>query len=64
MPRTHDVGGKQTTKPIDVAEDETPFKADWEGRAWGINEALEGPSRLDARLVALCARTYSGAKII
>ena len=42
MPRTHDVGGKQTTKPIDVVEDETPFKVDWEGRAWGINEALEG----------------------
>nr|WP_298685447.1 SH3-like domain-containing protein [uncultured Dongia sp.] len=42
MTRIHDVGGKRTTKPIDVAEDETPFKADWEGRAWGINEALEG----------------------
>jgi nitrile hydratase len=40
--RTHDVGGKPTTAPIDVNEDERPFKADWEGRAWGINEALEG----------------------
>lgn len=40
--RTHDVGGKSTTKPIDVQEDEAPFKAAWEGRAWGINEALEG----------------------
>lgn len=40
--RTHDVGGKPTTDPIDVHEDERPFKVDWEGRAWGINEALEG----------------------
>lgn len=42
MSRTHDVGGKLTTGPIDVHEDETPFKESWEGRAWGINEAMEG----------------------
>lgn len=37
MTLPHDVGGKHGFGPIDVAEVEVPFHADYEGRMWGIS---------------------------
>ena len=43
----HDMGGMHGMGPIDVREDERPFHAEWEGRAWGLLRAVGpfGPSR-------------------
>jgi len=43
----HDMGGMHGMGPIDVREDERPFHAEWEGRAWGLLRATGpfGPSR-------------------
>jgi nitrile hydratase subunit beta len=38
----HDMGGMQGMGPIDVHEDERPFHAAWEGRAWGLLRAVGG----------------------
>jgi nitrile hydratase subunit beta len=38
----HDMGGMHGMGPIDVHEDERPFHAEWEGRAWGLLRAM-GP---------------------
>ncbi len=42
MDGVHDLGGVQGFGPIAVDDDPRPFRHDWEGRMWGINEALEG----------------------
>jgi nitrile hydratase len=43
----HDMGGMHGMGPIDVHEDERPFHAEWEGRAWGLIRAAGpfGPER-------------------
>ena len=43
----HDMGGMHGMGPIDVREDERPFHAEWEGRAWGLLRATGpfGPAR-------------------
>jgi nitrile hydratase subunit beta len=43
----HDMGGMHGMGPIEVREDERPFHAEWEGRAWGLLRAtgLFGPAR-------------------
>ena len=43
----HDMGGMHGMGPIDVREDERPFHAEWEGRAWGLLRAVGafGPTR-------------------
>ena len=38
----HDMGGMHGMGPIEVGEDERPFHAEWEGRAWGLIRAI-GP---------------------
>ena len=38
----HDMGGMHGMGPIEVREDERPFHAEWEGRAWGLLRAV-GP---------------------
>jgi nitrile hydratase beta subunit len=38
----HDMGGMHGMGPIEVREDERPFHAEWEGRAWGLLRAT-GP---------------------
>src|SRR5688572_33014742 len=38
----HDMGGMQGMGPIEVREDERPFHAEWEARAWGLIRAV-GP---------------------
>lgn len=40
MDGVHDLGGLQNFGPVATADDGRPFHADWEGRMWGINEAL------------------------
>lgn len=42
MARIHDMGGLPGQGPIVMDTDEKPFRAEWEARLWGINEALEG----------------------
>jgi nitrile hydratase beta subunit len=42
MDGVHDLGGVQGFGPIAIDGDPRPFKYDWEGRMWGINEALAG----------------------
>jgi nitrile hydratase len=42
MDGVHDLGGVQGFGPIGIDDDTRPFKYDWEGRMWGINEAMEG----------------------
>ncbi|HZI77944.1 MAG TPA: nitrile hydratase subunit beta [Vicinamibacterales bacterium] len=43
----HDMGGMHGMGPIQVREDERPFHAEWEGRAWGLIRAAGpfGPAR-------------------
>jgi nitrile hydratase beta subunit len=43
----HDMGGMHGMGPIEVREDERPFHAEWEGRAWGLIRAVGpfGPTR-------------------
>jgi nitrile hydratase beta subunit len=43
----HDMGGMHGMGPIEVREDERPFHAEWEGRAWGLIRAAApfGPAR-------------------
>jgi nitrile hydratase len=43
----HDMGGMHGMGPIEVREDERPFHADWEARAWGLLRAVGpfGPAR-------------------
>jgi nitrile hydratase beta subunit len=43
----HDMGGMHGMGPIEVREDERPFHAEWEGRAWGLIRAAGpfGPTR-------------------
>ena len=43
----HDMGGMQDMGPIEVREDERPFHAEWEARAWGLIRATGpfGPTR-------------------
>ena len=43
----HDMGGMHGMGPIAVKEDERPFHAEWEGRAWGLILAANsfGPAR-------------------
>ncbi len=43
----HDMGGMHGMGPIEVREDERPFHAEWEGRAWGLIRATGpfGPTR-------------------
>ena len=43
----HDMGGMHGMGPIEVREDERPFHAEWEGRAWGLLRAVGpfGPAR-------------------
>ena len=43
----HDMGGMHGMGPIEVREDERPFHAEWEGRAWGLIRAAGpfGPAR-------------------
>jgi nitrile hydratase len=36
----HDMGGMHGMGPIEVREDERPFHAEWEGRAWGLLRAI------------------------
>jgi len=47
MNSIHDMGGMHGMGPIDVREDERPFHAEWEGRAWGLIRAMGpfGPAR-------------------
>jgi nitrile hydratase subunit beta len=42
MDGVHDLGGVQGFGPIEIDDDPRPFKHDWEGRMWGINEAVAG----------------------
>jgi nitrile hydratase subunit beta len=35
----HDMGGMHGMGPIETREDERPFHAEWEGRAWGLIRA-------------------------
>lgn len=42
MDGVHDLGGVQGFGPIEIDDDPRPFKYDWEGRMWGINEAVAG----------------------
>jgi nitrile hydratase beta subunit len=42
MDGVHDLGGVQGFGPIEIDDDLRPFKHDWEGRMWGINEAVAG----------------------
>jgi nitrile hydratase beta subunit len=43
----HDMGGMHGMGPLEVREDERPFHAEWEGRAWGLLRAVGpfGPAR-------------------
>ena len=43
----HDMGGMHGMGPIEVREDERPFHAEWEARAWGLLRAVGpfGPTR-------------------
>jgi len=43
----HDMGGMHGMGPIEVREDERPFHAEWEARAWGLIRAMGpfGPAR-------------------
>ena len=43
----HDMGGMHGMGPIEVREDERPFHAEWEARAWGLLRAVGpfGPPR-------------------
>ena len=43
----HDMGGMHGMGPIEVREDERPFHAEWEARAWGLLRAAGpfGPAR-------------------
>ena len=47
MNSIHDMGGMHGMGPIEVREDERPFHAEWEGRAWGLIRAVGpfGPQR-------------------
>ena len=47
MNSIHDMGGMHGMGPIEVREDERPFHAEWEGRAWGLIRAMGpfGPER-------------------
>lgn len=47
MNSIHDMGGMHGMGPINVREDERPFHAEWEGRAWGLIRATGpfGPAR-------------------
>ena len=47
MNSIHDMGGMHGMGPINVREDERPFHAEWEGRAWGLIRAMGpfGPAR-------------------
>ena len=47
MNSIHDMGGMHGMGPIEVREDERPFHAEWEGRAWGLVRAAGpfGPAR-------------------
>jgi nitrile hydratase len=47
MNSIHDMGGMHGMGPIQVREDERPFHAEWEGRAWGLIRAAGswGPAR-------------------
>jgi nitrile hydratase beta subunit len=38
----HDLGGVEGFGPIKTTDDERPFKFEWEGRMWGLNEAMVG----------------------
>jgi nitrile hydratase subunit beta len=38
--RAHDLGGQNGFGPVDTADDEAPFHADWEARVWALNRAL------------------------
>jgi nitrile hydratase len=42
MNSIHDMGGMHGMGPIEVREDERPFHAEWEGRAWGLIRATGG----------------------
>ena len=42
MDGVHDLGGVQGFGPIVIDDDARPFHHDWEGRMWGINEAIKG----------------------
>ena len=42
----HDMGGMQGMGPIEVREDERPFHAEWEARAWGLIRATGPLARL------------------
>lgn len=44
MARVHDVGGNIGHGKIETASETKPFKAGWEARMWGINEAITGVS--------------------
>ena len=39
----HDMGGMHGMGPIEVREDERPFHAEWEARAWGLLRAIGTP---------------------
>ena len=45
----HDMGGMHGMGPIEVREDERPFHAEWEARAWGLLRSVgafgQGPRR-------------------
>jgi nitrile hydratase subunit beta len=47
MNSIHDMGGMHGMGPIEVREDERPFHAEWEARAWGLMRAVNpfGPNR-------------------
>ena len=47
MNSIHDMGGMHGMGPIEVREDERPFHAEWEARAWGLIRA-DGTFRSDA----------------
>ena len=39
----HDMGGMHGMGPIEVREDERPFHAEWEARAWGLHPRHRDP---------------------
>ena len=44
MDGPQDLGGRQGFGPVDAAEPEEPFHADWEGRMWGIARGMARPA--------------------
>jgi nitrile hydratase subunit beta len=45
MSRINDVGGMEGFGPIDTADEEPGFAADWEARVWALNVTLIGQGR-------------------